>query len=361
MKSLNAIAFALAILGHAQAVRLLARVNSITKELTWPGTGVTFTFTGTSATIGIIKVSGKSSPTPSPPKILLIRLPGNNSALLTIDGNSTVIPHVNGSSIITPSLSNGTHTVELRKRSEAYFGSIYLGNVTTDGTLNADNTPNRKIEFIGDSITVGYGLDGTLPCTNTAELEDNPKTYAALAANSLKADYSIVAWSGIGLTRNTVYGASGADPIMPERYTKLGAQDADNSYTFPNISTPNAVVIGLGTNDFSNNGSREPLNATAFTSAMVSFVQQVRKSWNDPDLHVFLMTSPMLSDSTSERQYSTQKKALSDAIGTLGNRTHLVEWPTQGASVGCDYHPNAATNAAEAPVLAAAISRALGW
>ena len=113
--------------------------------------------------------------------------------------------------------------------------------------------PKRRIEVIGDSISVGYGVDGVNPCTNTAAVEDNPKTYGALAADALSADYSVIAWSGKGLTRNI---ADDGSPLMPEIYTRYGANDADNSYTFPAASAPDAVVINLGTNDFNYSNSR---------------------------------------------------------------------------------------------------------
>ncbi|EEA24969.1 hypothetical protein TMatcc_008071 [Talaromyces marneffei ATCC 18224] len=341
--------------GSLAAVRYLGRVNPATNELTWPGTGLSFTFTGSSAVIDFHEVNG------------------TNSVGLIIDGGEpTVISNVDGTSISTPAgLSQGRHTVQLRKRSEALFGTIVVGKVTTDGPSSAEKTPPRKIEFIGDSITVGYGLDGTLPCTNTAALEDNPKTYAALAANALGADYSVVAWSGIGITRNYVSTAPDPSPIMPERYTRYGANDADNSYTFPSDWTPDAVVINLGTNDFgylAYNASgqaydaREPLNATTYTNAMVSFVQSIQKHYANAKF--FLMTSPMLSDSfptAEDAQHTTMSKALQAAISQIGANAHLVDWPTQGSEVGCDYHPNAATHAAQGVVLTSAISTVMGW
>ena len=61
MKQISLIALSLALTNHAQAVRFLGRVNPATRELTWPGTGVSFTFTGTSATIGLNYVTGKRS------------------------------------------------------------------------------------------------------------------------------------------------------------------------------------------------------------------------------------------------------------------------------------------------------------
>ena len=335
----------LAVLGRVQGLRFLGRVNPTTRELTWPGTGVSFTFEGTSATIGFTAVSGA------------------NSLALSIDGSTpTVISNVAGTSISTPNgLPEGNHTVVLRKRSEANLGTITIGKITTDGIFGTDLAPTRRIEIIGDSISVGYGLDGVNPCTNTAAVEDNPKTYGALAAEKLGADYSVVAWSGRGVLRN--YAGDTTSPLLPELYTRYGANDADGSYTFPTTSRPDVVVINLGTNDFSYLGVREPLNANAYSSAMVNFVRSIQTHY--PAAAFFLLTSPMLSDSyptAADAQKTTQTNALKAAITQLNSKNvHLVDWPTQGTNVGCDYHPNAATHAAEATVLAAAIHAALGW
>jgi hypothetical protein len=175
----TALVASLAIIGSAQAVRLLGRVNPA-KELTWPATGVSFNFQGTQVTINFSKVTG------------------DNSLLLVVDGKATVIPNVSSNSITTPTLKNGKHTVELRKRSEASFGTLQFGGVTTKGTILMDTVPARRIEYIGDSITVGYGEAGVFPCVNTAALEDAPNTYAAMTARNLSSDYSLVAWSGRG-------------------------------------------------------------------------------------------------------------------------------------------------------------------
>lgn len=304
-----------------------------------------FTFTGTSATIKLASVSG------------------SNSVDLFVDGGApTVISSVSGTSISTPSGQPlGTHTVELRKRSEASLGTITISGITTNGSFRTYVAPTRKIEIIGDSITVGYGLDGnTSTCTNTAAIEDNPKTYGALAAKSLNASYSMIAYSGIGLTRN--YQTDGS-PLIPELWTRYGETDADNSYTFPANATPDAVVINIGTNDFNYLGQRDPINPDTFEAAYTKFILTIQTHY--PNAHFFLMTSPLLSDTyptAADAQHTTQSNALKSVISQLGSaKVHLVDWPTQGADVGCDYHPNAATHAAEAPVLAAAIRSALGW
>lgn len=332
-------------MGSAQAVRYLGRVNPATKELTWPSTGVTFTFTGTSATIKLGAVKGTSS--------FDLRIDG---------GKPTLISDLSSKAITASGLSKGSHTVALRKRSETNFGTVTISNITTDGSFGRDDVPSRRIEIIGDSISVGYGLDGKLPCTDSAVLQNNPKTYGAVAADLLKADYSVVAWSGKGLTRNYASSQPDTSPIMPTLYTRYGANDADNSYTFPAATTPQAIVIHLGTNDFSYLNVREPLNATTYTNAMVSFVRKIQGHY--PDAEFFLVTSPQLGDDYpgGQAQHTTQKNALQNAITQLGSKKmHLVDWPTQGSDVGCDYHPVAATHAAGGKLLAASISAALGW
>jgi lysophospholipase L1-like esterase len=338
----------------ASDIHYLGRVNTATKELSWPSTGVAFTFEGTFASIAVTQITG------------------SNSVDLFIDNNNpVVISNVAGSSISTPSgLSWGNHTVQLRKRSEAATGSIWIGDITTDGTLIPSAATVRKIEVVGDSISVGYGLDGTAPCSNSAALEDNPKTYAALAATSLNADYSIVAYSGRGLTRNYVSATPDSNPTMPILYTRYGANDADNSYTFPSDWTPDAVVINLGTNDwgyilYDSSGNpydaRPKLDITTYTNTMVSFVKSIQGHY--PNAQFFLLSSPMLGDGYPSGDYShtTQVNALMNAVSQIGSNAHFVDWLTEGSATGCDYHPNAATQAAEGQVLASAIKSALRW
>ena len=334
--------------------RFLGRVNPSTKELTWPGTGVSFTFSGTSASVSLTNIVG------------------DNSFDLVVDGKAPVeIAKVSNTTISTPKLAKGTHSVVLRRRSETALGTVSINTVTTDGTFIAETPLKRQIEIIGDSITVGYGLDGTNPCTNNAAVTDNPKTYGVLAANALNADYNVIAWSGKGLVRNIATGQTDTSPLIPELYTRYGANDATGSYTFPSSWNPSAVVINLGTNDWSYLGfnsagqsyaARSVLSNADFTSGLVKFVRQIQTKY--PNAQFFLLNSPMLSDSyptAADAQKTNQTKAVQDAVKQLGAKAHFVDWPTQGADVGCDYHPNAATHAAEGKVLAAAIKSVLRW
>ncbi|KAH8880936.1 hypothetical protein GQ53DRAFT_799412 [Thozetella sp. PMI_491] len=332
------------------ALTYLGRVNPSTNELTWPGSGISFSFTGTTASVPIVSQWG------------------TNSLEVVVDGGAPIIDNnVSGSSISTPVLSNGKHQVEIRKRSEALFGSIYLGCPSTSGTITV---PKRRIEIIGDSISVGYGIDGTYPCTNTAALEDATSTYGALTAKNLSADYSIVAWSGKGLTRNYVTGSVDTTPLMPELWTRYGANDGDNTYDF---KTPvDIVILNLGTNDFSYiaydasgtaYNARPELDATAYTNALVNFSQTILTKY--PSANIFITSSPMLSDgypTAEEAQHTKQETSIKSAVAKIGAKAHFVSLPTQDSSnnnIGCDYHPSPSTHQQMAAILVAAIHSVL--
>lgn len=339
----------LAVLGPAQAIRYLGRVNPATKELTWSATGVSFTFSGTSATIGLEATSG------------------SNSAELIVDGKSIYIPTLSGTSISTPSnLTNGNHTVIFRKSSEALFGSIFIGNITVDGAFGPDiPARQRRIEIIGDSITSAYGIGASLPCTNTAALEIISEGYSIRTADALDADLSIISWSGIGVVRNYASDPPDPSPIMPERYVKYGANDASGSYTFPEEDKPDAIAIGLGTNDFGHNNIRPKLTQSEYSTGIVKFVQQILQGYKN-NATFFLLTSPMLNDGypAGEMVKTTQRSALNDAVKTLaqnGTNAVVVDWPDQGSDLGCDYHPTPGTNEIGSRVLTKAIGEVMGW
>ncbi|KAK3116861.1 hypothetical protein LTR53_002355 [Teratosphaeriaceae sp. CCFEE 6253] len=339
---------------HANEYRYLGRVNPSTRELTWPSTGIAFKFTGTSASVPITNITG------------------TNAIDIFVDGTVTTIDNVSGSNISTPTVAHGLHTVQIRKKSEANFGSIFISSPVTSGTFHTIARPRKRMELIGDSITVGYGEDGVFPCVNTAALEDAPRTYGALTAKNISADYSIVAWSGKGILRNYVT-ATGDDgqPTMPELWTRYGANDPDNSYGYS--YQPSIVVINLGTNDFSilafyANGTayvaRPIFNMTDYTNALVQFGKKVERKY--PHAQLFLTTSPLLSDGYPPQdptQHSSQLAAVTAAVARIGNKAHVVNFPTQDQSnnnIGCDYHPSLLTHEEMAVILTDAIQAVTG-
>ena len=132
---------------------------------------------------------------------------GVNSFNVHVDGALTMIinttKNINSYEIANNLSPQGSHNVVITRRTEALYGeSKFLGfEVNDEAQLIAPTTPSRKIDFIGDSITCGYGILGTPPCNETTEVQDVSLSYGPIIANRLNADLSIQCWSGKGLVQ----------------------------------------------------------------------------------------------------------------------------------------------------------------
>lgn len=152
--------------------------------------------------------------------------------------------------------------VRLIKLSESSDSTMGIRHIVCDE--EAELYPTKKnplsIEFIGDSITCGYGVDGTLEDTYSTHNENVTKAYAYLTAQALGADYSMVSYSGHGIISGyTDNGEKVPHQLVPTYYTKLGnsygvfdggTAPKDIEWDFSKF-TPDIVIINLGTNDTS--------------------------------------------------------------------------------------------------------------
>ena len=128
--------------------------------------------------------------------------------------------------------------------SEAFFGDIGVNKLYFYSPLNEEDSirPTEKkkylIEFIGDSITCGYGIEakagGELFDTGTENFE---KTYAYLSSQELNFDYSVVCYSGCGL----IFPGN----KMPERYNKINyySKDYSNFLQIVREKNPDSIII----------------------------------------------------------------------------------------------------------------------
>jgi lysophospholipase L1-like esterase len=260
---------------------------------------------------------------------------------------------------IASGLAAGPHDIAVEKRTESFFGApTYLG--FPNANLVATPGPSRWIEFVGDSITCGYGVLGPneSECFSN-DTEAETRGWAALTARAFGAAHSAIAYSGKGVYRNVSGDMTETMPILFERTL---ADDA-TAWGFT-AYTPDLVVIDLGTNDFS--GGPDP--GQPFVAAYEAFVAQIRGHY--PDAWILIAQSPMLSDGypqgamqrTKSHAYLNQvvddRKAGGDA------KIAYVEIDEQDGvddGYGCDYHPSATTHMKMAAQLEAAIHAATGW
>jgi lysophospholipase L1-like esterase len=151
-------------------------------------------------------------------------------------------------------LGPGEHVVRVDKLTESQTGSArFLGfTVGRGGQALPPPSRPRRIEFIGDSHTVGYGVRATKHSCTQAEihdLTDTSLTFGPILSRRLDADYRIVAFSGRGVVRN--YGGGAPGQTLPVLYSRMIPGQAAPGVDPADPWRPDLIVIGLGTNDFS--------------------------------------------------------------------------------------------------------------
>jgi lysophospholipase L1-like esterase len=266
-------------------------------------------------------------------------------------------------------LPEGEHEVELFKRVEAApngsrgAGKAQLLGFSLRGTrLLPVQRPQRRLEFIGDSITCGYGNELTTEHPEAAHYttrnSNGHAAYGAISARQLNAQYLAVAYSGRGLSRNF---AGGPGELLPQMYLSSVPEDPAATAWVPSQYVPDAVVINLGTNDFSTPG----VDREAFMQSYTRFLATLREYY--PRAALVAAIGPMLSDfyPPGAEGWTHAQADVRSAVATRqaagDSNVHLVTFEPQTGPWGEDFHPTAATHLKMASQLAAMLEKTLGW
>lgn len=158
---------------------------------------------------------------------------------------------------------------------------IRLKSIDTDGVLKPLDMENRlRIEFIGDSLTVGYGnLSPGKEWDRTdsyAYYTENRKGYAQLTASKLNAEAMITAFSGKGLITN--YNNAQPGVTVPYFYDSIYPIKKSAKWDH-NKFLPHITVINLGTNDFSVDTDTED-----FKRAYLELINRIREKYKDTEI-----------------------------------------------------------------------------
>lgn len=225
-------------------------------------------------------------------------------------------------------LGSGIHTARIVKASSPQYGVVCIDDITTDGSfLTAKAKPELKIEFIGDSITAGFGSVGSNPDDGTIENSDCSKSYAYLTAQALNADYDVVALEGICAKDGTTN--------MYDKYTKISVCNSALAYD-PSSFQADYVVVALGENDtWHANSSAFPYTMKQLKTDYAEMLQLVRSQ--HPDARIICLYGMMeSSDKYMEIVLNSVLKTIEDdKITTL----HVSPNTTGGG-----YHPNEASH-----------------
>ena len=272
--------------GEAEGIRWLALSAS----------GVEFTFTGTSAAFTIVGDNMITNAEKQPRYAVYIN--GEQTMDNLVDSAEATV------TVFTADEAQET-TVKLLKLSEAQESTMGIKDISIPSVGEAKPTAEKelKIEFIGDSITCGYGVDDEdrdhhFKCST----EDATKAYAFKTAQALDADYSLVSYSGNGIISGySNDGKKVESQQVPPVYTKFAKSWGNYNGIF-NVSDldwdfskfqPDFVVINLGTNDASyTKGDKEKV--LEYADAYAEFLKVVREK--NPNAHIICSLGVMGAD-----------------------------------------------------------------
>ncbi|MDE6671046.1 MAG: carbohydrate binding domain-containing protein [Ruminococcus sp.] len=257
-----------------------------------------------------------------------------------------------------------TAEVKIIHLSEANNGAVGVSEIKTvsDSPVPVTPAPEKdlSIEFIGDSITCAYGVEGKSAYENFSTTTENfMKSYAYLTAQKLNADYSAVSYSGHGIISGySNDGEINTDSLVPPYYKIYGSL---NDYAKPWDFTKkknDVVVINLGTNDYSYVSKDFDNRSQEYVDGYVEFLETIREC--NPDAYIICTMGIM----GGAEMYPLIEQAIKDFTAKTGDKkVTSYESPIQNFNddgIGSDWHPSEITQQKNAYILADKICNALG-
>lgn len=270
-------------------------------------------------------------------------------------------------------LPDGDHRVEIYKRSESQTGvTQFLGFDFHGGTLlSPPPRQAHRVEVVGDSDAAGYGYEGASnggKCDGEAwkaRFQNFHAGWAALLGDSLDAELSGTVFSGKGFYYNAWRPDTATIGVL---YPRANPEDETSRFDYSQF-VPDAVVVGLGGNDY-NFGEPQDTGAAplaGFTDKVRELVGMVRGAY--PQAHVFLMANAALSDDDPPgRQKRTNvvtafTTVMNEYVARGDKRIYFTAPPVANYTelTACDGHGGPEYHARISAFMAKEIAAKTGW
>ena len=276
---------------------------------------------------------------------------GRDAGVVTTFGTDSVV-------VLAEKLGRGEHTVRMQKRTEGEQGRTTIHAFLLDRgrrLLPAAPAPGRHIEFIGNSLTCGYGTEGLSKDEPfKPQTENCNKAYACIIARYFGADYTLIAHSGRGAARNYGDKNTTSQNTMADRIANTFDEAAEPAWDFAaSPYRPDLVVINLGSNDFSTlpHPSRDE-----FAAAYTRILQTLRGAYGDE--MPILCVAPRVSEPAFTY---IRDLCQSGVVPNLHFAAILPGYCNDGSELGSSAHPNYAGHRKMAMLLIPYVSTLTGW
>ena len=246
-------------------------------------------------------------------------------------------------------LSAGEHTILICKNTESNIGYIDFVGFRCEKLLRLPAKPKHKIEYFGDSITSGAGMDiSAVPCDKGQWYDQHNAymSYGPRTSRNLNAQWQLTSLAGVGL----VHSCCNMKVLMPQIYDKVFLSGDAIPWNFSKYQ-PNVVTICLGQND-------GPQDSTLFCSTYVKFISSVRQQY--PNADIICLTSPM-ADAKLTAVLQRYITAITVYANTTGDKKVYKYFFSKRYHNGCGDHPDINEHALIADELTAYIRNLEKW
>ena len=330
---------------HIQYVGRICFDNPQRPRFTFPGVQINAGFTGTSLKMIAKPKSGYFMAQIDEAAPFKVSFMGERDSVVTL---ATALP-------------KGEHTVRLMYIIEGYelkpeFRGFILDN---DGMmLDAPALPERKIEFIGNSITCGYGNESiNRGDPFEYETENHYIGYAQQTCRNLDAVAYVTARSGIGVYRSYGGPKTGTpENVMTTEYEYTNLYDRSERWDFSRFQ-PQVVCINLGTNDL----STDNYDAKLLKQAYKKFLKQVRQ--HNPKAKMVYLCGTMLNGKELDIAKQTLNEVVEEAKKDGDTEVYRFDFTPQNGDIGygADWHPSVWQHQKMAGELTAYLRALMHW
>ena len=243
----------------------------------------------------------------------------------------------------------------LSENNNGGFGIKTINTYVCSNQKAIEPTENKKIsiEFLGDSITCAYGVEGKDQNENFKTITENAsKSYAYLASQILDADYSTICYSGSGIVSGYSGGDKNTGNLLPPHYEKISRNEKYPGQWDFDGHKHDVIFINLGTNDNNYVMADAQNRNDEFIQEYVNFLSNVRE--HNPDSYIICTLGTLGCGEI----YTL----IEQAIKLFGDsRVTSFLSPTQDMNdgLGSDWHPSAVTHQKLSKIVAEKISEIL--
>jgi lysophospholipase L1-like esterase len=166
-----------------------------------------------------------------------------------------------------------SHTIRLVRRTESWLGVARLNSVETPGTFIAPpRLPSKRLLCIGDSITCGEKTESEPPdFAKDASTWNADVSYGHILGRRLGVQVHLVSYGGRGVYRDWQGKDNTETNNAPVFFERTLPDDGAHLWSHASYM-PDAIIIALGTNDFSQGVPAQEV----FVTAYVEFLKHIR-------------------------------------------------------------------------------------